>query len=366
MTTVDARFQGRQGNFVLDAAFTVPAKGVTALFGPSGCGKTTVLRCVAGLTRMAEGYLSVNGRVWQDGKRFLPPHRRPLGYVFQEASLFPHLSVRRNLTYGQRRSAVGSNGLAFDEVIDLLGLPSLLDRSPERLSGGERQRVAIGRALLSGPEILLMDEPMAALDKFSKNEILPYLESLHEALSIPVFYVSHDISEVERLADQLVLMEAGRVQAVGPLSELLADGALPLMRLPDAASVFDATVAGYDADYALTTLDCGGLTLRLPGRVGETGHKRRLRIEASDVSLTRSAPLDTTILNVLPARLVALHPVGKAQVTAVLRLGDSPTGPGLLARITRHSREALGLEPGQPVFAQIKSVALIDRPMVDL
>ena len=193
-------------------------RGVTALFGPSGCGKTTVLRCVAGLQMLRDGYLSIGGEVWQDGAAFRPPYQRSVGYVFQEASLFPHLSVRRNLLYGHRRALRRGTGEAtrFDEVVELLGMQGLLDRSPLRLSGGERQRVAIGRALLSQPRLLLMDEPLAGLDRLSKDEILPYLEALHTALSIPILYVSHDIAEVERLADHLVLMQAGQWSRAGP------------------------------------------------------------------------------------------------------------------------------------------------------
>ena len=219
-------------------------QGVTALFGPSGCGKTTVLRCVAGLQMLRDGYLSIGGEVWQDGAAFRPPYERSVGYVFQEASLFPHLSVRGNLLYGHRRALRrGAEEVTrFDDVVALLGIEGLLDRSPLRLSGGERQRVAVGRALLSQPRLLLMDEPLAGLDRLSKDEILPYLEALHTALSIPILYVSHDLAEVERLADHLVLIEAGRVVAYGPLEELQADPELPVARLPDAAVALNATV----------------------------------------------------------------------------------------------------------------------------
>lgn len=215
---INAAFRGRLGNFMLDAELSLPATGVTAIFGPSGCGKTTVARCIAGLQRMADGFCAVDGEIWQNHHSFLPVHRRPIGYVFQEASLFPHLSVRRNLLFGAPK-AVGAQ-IAFDEVVDLLGLAALLDRSPHRLSGGERQRVAIGRALLSQPKLLLMDEPLAALDRATKNEILPFLERLHGRLSLPVLHISHDMAEIERFADHLVLMEQGRVVGSGPLHSL--------------------------------------------------------------------------------------------------------------------------------------------------
>ncbi|OPY98453.1 hypothetical protein A5906_33100 [Bradyrhizobium sacchari] len=215
---INAAFRGRLGNFMLDAELSVPATGVTAIFGPSGCGKTSMARCIAGLQRMADGFCAVDGDIWQDRKSFRPVHRRPIGYVFQEASLFPHLSVRRNLLFGAPKAA--GMQITFDEVVDLLGLAALLDRSPHRLSGGERQRVAIGRALLSQPKLLLMDEPLAALDHATRNEILPFLECVHERLSLPVFYISHDMSEIERFADHLVLMEQGRVVGSGPLHTL--------------------------------------------------------------------------------------------------------------------------------------------------
>ena len=219
---IRAEFRGTIGKFALDAGFTAPAKGVTALFGPSGCGKTTVLRCIAGLLRV-DGVCEIDGEMWQDENgAFLPTHKRPLGYVFQEASLFQHLSVRRNLLFGAPRKDGGraNEAIAFDEVVELLGVERLLDRSPRNLSGGERQRVAIGRALLSQPKLLLMDEPLSALDRATKNEILPFLERLRDRLNLPVVYITHDIAEVERLADQMVLMEKGRVIGAGALEEL--------------------------------------------------------------------------------------------------------------------------------------------------
>lgn len=215
---INAAFRGSLGNFTLDVELSLPATGVTAIFGPSGCGKTSVARCIAGLQRMAEGFCAVDGDIWQDSSSFRPVHRRPIGYVFQEASLFPHLSVRRNLLFGAPSTSRAQ--IAFGEVVELLGLAALLDRSPYRLSGGERQRVAIGRALLSQPKLLLMDEPLAALDRTTKDEILPFLERLHDRLSLPVLYISHDMSEIERFADHLLLMEQGRVVGSGPLHSL--------------------------------------------------------------------------------------------------------------------------------------------------
>jgi molybdate transport system ATP-binding protein len=358
---VVARFRGRLGRFALDAAFDAPMQGVIALFGPSGCGKTTVLRCIAGLQALADGHLSIGGETWQDGASFRPPHERAIGYVFQEASLFPHLSVRRNLLYGQRRALRrgARQATRFDEVVGLLGIEGLLERAPLHLSGGERQRVAIGRALLAQPRLLLMDEPLAGLDRFSKDEILPYLEALHAALSIPILYVSHDLAEVERLADQLVLMERGRVVASGALQDLQTDPALPIARLPEAAVVLEARVAGHDPDYGLTTLAVEHGTIIVPGACGPAGTPYRLRVAASDVSLARQPPGPSTILNILPARIAAAERQDAAQVNVVLRLGIAGQGARLLARVTRRSWEALGAAPGDLVHAQVKSVALV-------
>lgn len=356
-------FRGSLGRFALDAAFTVPAKGVTALFGPSGCGKTTVLRCIAGLHRLPEGTCVVDGDVWQDTTMFRPPHRRPVGYVFQEPSLFPHLSVERNLLYGARgmRPTGGADRIGFGEAVDLLGLARLLDRAPRHLSGGERQRVAIGRALLTQPKLLLMDEPLSALDRGTRDEILPFLERLHEGLALPVVYVSHDTMEVERLADTLVLMEVGRVRSAGPLGDLQSDPSLPLATARDAAVSLDAVLEAFDEDYGLLTLVAGGARFIVPGAAGVIGGRRRIRIAAGDVSLSREPQETSTILNSLPVRIVSATPVGTHEMLAVLGAGQGGSGPRLLARVTRRSWDRLGLAEGQAVHAQVKSVALASR-----
>ncbi len=364
--TLGATFGGTLGSFPVDVDFEAPMRGVTALFGPSGCGKTTVLRCVAGLQRLA-GRLTVGDETWQDdaSRTFRKPHERPVGYVFQEASLFPHLSVRGNLLYGARRagSAGSAHSLGFGDVVDLLGMGHLLARGPRSLSGGERQRVAVGRALLSRPRLLLMDEPLAGLDRGTKEEILPYLETLHESLSIPILYVSHDLDEVERLADTLVLFERGRVLACGSLRALEADPELPLLRAPEAAVTVEARVVSVDEEHALTTLSIEGGTLVVPGRQGVPGSRRRLRIRASDVSFSRARPVDTTILNSLPGRILSVsrQDDDDAQENLVVGLGEDGSGARIVGRVTRRSREALALAPGLVVFAQIKGVALVRR-----
>lgn len=354
---MEARFRLAYPEFALDVDLQLPEKGITALFGHSGSGKTTVLRCFAGLNRAPEGRLVVDGQVWQDEAQgiFLPTHARPLGLVFQEASLFPHLSVRKNLEYGMKRAG-NKRGEGFDACVDLLGIRPLLDRAPERLSGGERQRVAIARALLTRPRLLLMDEPLAALDLKRKLEILPYLEKLHDELEIPVLYVSHAPDEVARLADHLVLMDGGRVVASGPLMETLARADLPPAFADDAGVVLEAVVAAHEAD-GLTRLDFPGGHLYVSRREEPPGRRLRCRIHARDVSIALAAHADSSILNVLPATVqavVATDTPGHVLVQLAL-----PQGAVLLARITERSRLALGLAPGQPVVAQVKAVALL-------
>ncbi len=358
---ISLRFAGTVGKFRLNVAFDAPMQGITALFGPSGSGKTTVLRCVAGLDRLS-GRLSVGGELWQDANgTFREPYQRSIGYVFQEPSLFPHLSVRENLRYGGKRAvrAGVSEEIHFEDVVGLMGIAALLDRSTSTLSGGERQRVAIGRALLSQPRLLLMDEPLSALDHRNKEEILPFLEALHNTLSIPILYVSHDISEVERLADVLVLLDKGEVVACGALTELLADGRLPLAFRSDAATVFEGRVEGYDAQYGLTEIKVHGETLWVPGRVGKVGEDRRLRIVAADVSLSPERPSRTSILNVLPGQIRDIQLVDDAQVNVILLIGHGGLGPALLARISRRACESLAFSPGQKIYAQIKAVSLV-------
>jgi molybdate transport system ATP-binding protein len=360
LETINVHLAGKLGQFALDVAFVVPARGVTGLFGPSGCGKTSVLRAVAGLLRLPQGRCSIVGDVWQEGDHFRPVHERALGYVFQEASLFPHLSVRGNLLYGAPKNMQGPS-IAFDDVVAWLGLEKLLDRAPATLSGGERQRVAIGRALLSQPKILLMDEPLSALDRLTKDEILPCLERLHERLAIPVLYVTHDMSEIERLADHLVLMREGRVLACGPLGTLQSDPSLPLALSQEAAVSLNAWVESYDAADGIAALAVSGARFLVPSAPLLVGAPQRLRILAGDVSLAREVPQASTIVNVLRAKILSVQESGAHQMVAVLGLGEDGQGARLLSRVTSRSWRLLGFEAGMTIFAQVKGAALVRK-----
>ena len=357
-SAIQARFRVAHPGFTLEVDLQLPGRGVSALFGASGSGKTTCLRAIAGLERAPGGYLSVNGDVWQDDRRgvFVPTHQRPLGYVFQEASLFPHLSIRRNLEYGMRRVPASARRVSLQHAVELLGIAPLLDRMPDKLSGGEKQRVAIARALAVSPSILLMDEPLAALDLKRKNEILPYLERLHDELDIPVLYVSHAPDEVARLADHLVVLEQGRALASGPLSETLARLDLPIRLGEDAGVVLEGEIAELDAEWHLARVAFAGGSLWVRDSNLPIGQHVRVRILARDVSIALDTHTDSSILNILSATVEQLaddtHPA-----LALVRLNAG--GVPLVARITRRSAARLDLRPGLNVWAQIKAVALV-------
>ena len=354
--TISARFRLERGEFTLDVSLSLPERGVTAIFGPSGCGKTTLLRAIAGLEQDPSGLCRVGEEVWQEGSRFLQPHQRSLGFVFQEASLFPHLSVQRNMEFGYRRVPEQDRRVSLSEAAALLGVEKLFGRDPAGLSGGERQRVAIARALLTSPSLLLMDEPLAGLDTASKREILPYLERLHDELAMPVLYVTHAADEVARLADYLVLLDAGRVRAAGTTGELLTRLDVAQDQGAEAEAIIEAEVAGHDEDYALSHLDFAGGQLIVAGKIVPVGRRVRLRVLARDVSLTLKPQTGTSILNIFAATVDDLAETGPAQVLVRLDIGGIP----LLARITRKSAGALEIAPGKPVYAQVKAVALLD------
>lgn len=355
-TGIHARFKLDYPGFSLDVDLDLPGRGVTALFGHSGSGKTTLLRAIAGLERVPGGRLSINGETWQDDAVFRPTHRRPLGYVFQEASLFQHLSVEANLQYGQKRVPQAQRRVSLDQAVALLGIGRLLDRKPDRLSGGERQRVGIARALATSPKLLLMDEPLAALDHALKQDILPYLERLHDELDIPVLYVSHAPDEVARLADHIVVMQGGRAVATGPLTDTLARLDLPIRLGEDAGVVLDAVVAARDEQWHLAHMEFAGGRLWVRDHGLPLGHHARVRILARDISLARAPTTGTSILNTLPAVVVdSVDDAHPALTLVKLRVGESP----LLARLTRRSAHALELAPGQVIYVQIKAVALV-------
>ena len=337
------------GDFTLDARFTAP-QGVTALFGRSGAGKSTLVDIVAGLIRPERGRVIVDGQTLVDTQRgvFVPKHRRRVGYVFQDSRLFPHLNVRQNLLYG-RWFANGSDGASgdFASVVELLGIGAFLDRRPESLSGGEKQRVAIGRALLAKPRLVLMDEPLASLDEARRAEIMPYIERLRDEAGVPILYVSHSISEVARLATTVVILGNGAVTAVGPVADTL-----PLADADDAGSVIDAVVARHDEAFQLSMLSSRAGDLQVPRLAAPVGASVRAYIRSRDVMLSLGAPQDISALNVLSGTIAAITLRG-AQADVSLDCN----GATLLARITSKSVERLALAPGRPVHALVKSVS---------
>ncbi|MGZ8214183.1 MAG: molybdenum ABC transporter ATP-binding protein [Methylosarcina sp.] len=356
--TIAARFVLDYGTFRLDVDLHLPGSGISVLFGPSGSGKTTFLRCIAGLERPPQGRLMVNGKVWQDSESgvFLPTHQRALGYVFQQANLFPHLSVYGNLCFGLKRIGRKSAEAGLEQTVELLGIGHLLDRMPERLSGGEKQRVGIARALVLKPDILLMDEPLAALDYQRKQEIMPYLARLHQELDIPVLYVTHAQQEVAKLADHLVIMNEGRALAAGSMAETLSRIDLPQAEDHQASMVWEGRIAAHEAEYHLTRVDCGGTELSMTLIDGAIGSKVRVQIYARDVSIILEAPHATSILNVLPATITGMADNRKGQTVLRLKVGTLP----LLAHITLKSRQLLNLLVGQGIFAQIKGTSILN------
>ena len=357
MSHLLARFDVRFANFHLNVDVDVPMSGITAIFGPSGSGKTTLLRCLAGLERAPNGFMQVGNEVWQDEKigLCLPLYKRPIGSVFQEPRLFPHYNVRANLLYGYTRIRSEERRIAIEQVIDILGISHLLERRIHKLSGGEQQRVAIGRALLTSPKLLLLDEPLASLDIQRKQELLPFIRRLHEALRIPVMYVSHAIGEILQLADRVMLLKEGRVIAVGALNEMLTSlkfrGNFGAHRM---AAILDARVASHEAQYGLTQLEFNGQSLFVPLQAVAVGQIMRVHILSSDVSLVlEKITAPTSVLNILEATIVEIREMDQASVDVLLDIGAP-----LIASITRKSLISLGLKPGHRVFAHIKAVAL--------
>lgn len=355
MSGIQARIHIDRNRFTLKVDLHLPGSGVTALFGPSGSGKTTLLRSIAGLEKSPTGYLCVKGEIWQDANHWLPPHKRPLGYVFQEASLFPHLKVLANMRFGLKRLA-NLKSQRLDEAISLLGIGDLVGQYPHQLSGGERQRVSIARALALNPRLLLMDEPLAALDVARKQEILPYLERLHNELDIPVIYVSHSPDEIARLADYVVIMDAGQAKAQGPLKEVLARLDLPIRLGEDVSSVLEATVAERDSQWHLARMAFAGGSLWTRDTNLAVGSRVRVRVLARDVSLAQEKPSESSIQNVLHGRIDAIADDDHLGLALVrVQVGEVL----LVARLTKRALANLNISIDQPIWVQVKSVALL-------
>ena len=355
---LEVDIEHRLGAFDLDIRFR-SGRGLTALFGRSGSGKTSVVNAIAGLIRPLRGRIVADEAVLLDTERGIcaPTHRRGVGYVFQEGRLFPHLTVRHNLLFGRRFASGRARSAGLEDVVELLGIGALLDRRPGRLSGGEKQRVAIGRALLAGPRLLLMDEPLASLDARRKDEILPYLERLRDQANVPIIYVSHSVAEVTRLATTIVLISDGRVHAVGPVQEVMGRADLyPLAGRFEAGAVLLVHVARHDPQWGLTELAGSFGKLVVPRLEVPVGTALRIRVRARDVILAVTRPSGISALNVVEGQVERLIPIEEGTLEVQLRASNQR----LLARVTRRSGEALGLAPGRQVFAVIKSVA-IDR-----
>jgi len=357
---IEIAIEKKLGSFALDARLEAPESGVTALFGRSGMGKTSVINALAGLLRPDRGRIIIGGTTLFDSERGinLPPEKRRLGYVFQEARLFPHYSVRGNLLYGAK-SDKDQPGPSFDAVVDLLGIKDLLTRRPADLSGGEKQRVAIGRALLASPRLLLMDEPLASLDGPRKNEIMPFIERLRDELKLPIFYVSHEMEEIIRLADLLVLLDAGKVAASGSVEELTSRLDLwPLTGRYEAGAVIRTVLRGHDTTFGLSELAFAGGRLRVTELTLPLGTPIRVRIHARDVVIATEQPAHLSIRNAFAAKVIELAPPRGPLIDVKLDIG-SPGEPVMLwARITQRACQELKLAPGKPVFALVKTVAL--------
>ena len=356
---IDVDIERRVGDFELSVAFRAEAP-VVGLFGRSGSGKTTIVNAIAGILRPRRGRIVINGVALFDSVRGIDvaPERRRLGYVFQDDLLFPHLDVEANLLYGYRRSSEPAHVIDPDHVTELLGLRALLNRMPETLSGGERQRVAIGRALLAQPRLLLMDEPLASLDLRRQNEVLRYIEQLRDDLAIPIVYVSHSVAEITRLADTVVLLSEGKSLAVGNVESVMGRMELrPHTGRHEAGAIIETSVVSHDLEFGLTTLGFEGGELLVPSVEGLVGERVRVRIRARDVSIALERPVAVSILNVLEATVTAISQEEGAIVDVGVTMGDTP----LVARITRKSLAGLDLRPGQRVYALIKAVSLDRR-----
>lgn len=361
MDAIHASFFLQRANFALDIDINIPMTGVTALFGPSGSGKTTLLRCLAGLEKTQQGQVAIGSTVWQDGDKFTPTHQRSIGYVFQDHNLFEHLSITDNLLYGLKRTPKAKQLISFSQVVSLLGLEEWLDVMPEQLSGGQKQRVAIARALLTSPLLLLMDEPLASLDMQGKHEILPYLNDISRELKIPIIYVSHSPDEVLRIADEMILLDKGKVIAQGCVNELLTRDDLPLAHLDEACAIVDGNVKSHDPHYHLTYVDVAGSSMAISLQDKPLGSRVRIRILARDVSIALQVQEATSITNIIIATIAKVTPThDPAKVLITLSIGEKENQRSrLLAHITAKSADALNITAGLKVYAQVKSIAIM-------
>lgn len=357
MASIEARFHLQLGTFTLNAELSLPIEGISVISGPSGSGKTLFLRCIAGLEQPQLAYCRVNTELWQASEQgyCLAPYQRPLGYVFQDACLFPHLSVQQNIEYGRKRVRALKAAIGLEQIIELLNIEHLLKRKPEKLSGGEKQRVAIARALAVNPRLLLMDEPLAALDQAHKQEILPYLRRLQQELCLPILYVTHSPQEMTQLADYLVLMDKGSVQVSGELQAVLTRLDLPLAQSQRASSVLTAEVIAYEAEFQLLVLGFSGGTLSIPHAGLAQGSQLRVRIYARDIILTKAAPEASVATNSFPATITGLVNNNVGYTTVSLQVGSER----ILAQLTRKAASLLALEAGQVVYAEIKNAAIL-------
>ena len=360
MNTIRSRFQIQYPGFNLDTDLDFPDEGVTVIFGRSGSGKTTLLRCLAGLERSPSGFMKFGNRLWHDESQdtFVPVHRRPIGLVFQEARLFPHLTVKANLEYGYRRTSPEQRKISFEQVTDLMDLQPLLERRTPKLSGGEQQRVAIGRALLTSPQLLLMDEPLANLDARRKQDILPFLIRLRREMKLPIVYVTHSLNEVLQLVDYLVLLDQGKSAASGPANDVLSRLDLAGKTGPSTVgSVLTTTVAEHEPEFGLTRVQYRDQSLYIPEQALDVGSSLRIHLLAQDISIALGkSEVPTSVLNMLPATVLEIGPTDSGDSSVHLKLD---VGEPILATITRKSLAHLNLKPGMPVYAAVKAVKMV-------
>lgn len=344
-----------KNGFCLDVDLCLPSSGITMIYGPSGSGKTTLLRCLAGLEKPKSAFISIAGRVWQSNSLFVPAHSRSIGYVFQEASLFSHLTAQQNLDFSHKQNSKARGKKSIPEVVELMGIESALKSKPDQLSGGERQRVAIARALLLDPEVLLLDEPLASLDKARKQEILPYLEAMQNETKIPVIYVTHSDEEVTRLADYLVVLDSGLVKKAGPQSEVMSELSMPMSALEDQSAVFNGRIVGRDEKWGLLTIRFEGGELQIKDNGESLQTSTKVRVRASDVSIALSDHADSSIVNRLQAEIISINPANDDS-TSLLKLKIGSTV--ILSKMSAFSVDRLAVKVGQLVWAQLKAVAI--------